>query len=253
MNPTRVIAIASTARSGSTLLAQGVAATGQGGDPREWFNPASMFPLGAAEGVPRISPLGHVGRTVRRLRRDPRWHINHRFTRRSIKRYLDVMGRDATTGDGILAFKTQWNQYHPVVLRHGFDAGYWGADVQWVRTMRQDRVRQAVSFTRAVQTGLWTAGHNDSGTPTYDARYIAKRVKAIAQAEAGWDAHFARIRVTPLTVDYEQLDADYEGTMATVLAYLDINAPVPPRQVTRQGDALNDEWVARFRAEHPGA
>lgn len=253
MSPTRVIAIASTARSGSTLLAEGLAATNEAGDPQEWFNPVTMFPLGAAEGVPRISLRGHAGRTVRRLRRDPRWWINHRFTRRSIEQYLDVMGRDATTDDGILAFKVQWNQYHPVVLRHGFDATYWGTDVQWVRTRRRDQVRQAVSLVRAVQTDMWTARHQARGTPTYDARRIAAQVASIGRDESAWDAHFDSIGVTPLTVDYEQLDADYEGTMATVLTYLGIDAPVPPRQLTRQGDALNDEWVARFRAEHPGA
>jgi LPS sulfotransferase NodH len=124
--------------------------------------------------------------------------------------------------------------------------------VQWIRTTRNDRLRQAVSTVRAMQTGMWTALLESRGEPVYDADRITGSLNNIRQYEAGWDRYFERIGVSPFTITYEQIDADYQGTMAAVFDYLGVHAAVPPRQITRQADALNDEWVARYLADHPG-
>lgn len=253
MSPSRVIAVAATARSGSTLLAQGLGATGQAGDPKEWFNPIGMYVTHQSWGVPRIAARGHAERVVNAVRRKPNWKVTHRFTRASLVRYLNELGEHTTTPNGVMSFKTMWGQYHQVLLRHHLDARFWGVDVQWVRTQRIDRVRQAVSTLRAVQTNAWTAQQSVRATPRYDADRIAAHLKGIERAEQHWDGHFASEGVAPLTVTYETLDSDYEGVMAGVLDHLGIDAPVPPRQLTRQGDALNDEWVERFSHDRPGA
>jgi LPS sulfotransferase NodH len=253
VTPQRVVVIAATARSGSTLLGAGLATTGVLGDAKEHFNQRILHDRRREWGAPRITMRGHAGRLRRRLSGDRTWTSTSRFTRRSMARYLDRLAEDRTGPTGVLSCKTMWTQYQPVLLSTGLSAGYWGVPVDWVRIGRVDRVRQAVSIVRAKQTGLWTAAHNAANSvhaaPTYDAPHIARNAAAIARDEASWDRYFDGLGVEPFTVTYEQLDADYDGTMASVLSHLGVDTPVPPRQLKRQSDAINDEWVARFLAD----
>jgi len=245
----RVVVIAATARTGSTLLTRGLGATGQFGDAREHFNPSRILERRQEWGVPRISMRGHAGSLRRRIQGDPRWAQVTRFTRRSVATYLDRLASEKTGPSGVLLCKTMWAQYEPVVLARDLDFGYWQVPVQWVRIRRVDRIRQAVSIEKARQTGQWEAAGVALGALTYDGPAIAASLAAITRDEAAWDNYLARLGVEPLTLTYEQLDGDYEDVMAKVLAYLGVTAGVPQRQLSRQADAINDDWVARFVAE----
>lgn len=248
MTPERVVVIAATARSGSALLGRGLATTGLLGDAQEHLNLRILDDRRQQWGVPRISMRGHAGRLRRRMSGDRTWTPTSRFTRRSMAGYLDRLAEDRTGPTGVLSFKAMWTQYDPVLLARGLDATYWGVPVHWVRIGRADRVRQAVSIVRAKQTGLWTADGDAVGEPTYDAADIAANVAAIARDEASWDRYLAGLGAQPFTVTYENLDADYDGVMGAVLSHLGVHAEVPPRQLRRQADGVNDEWVARFLA-----
>ena len=249
MRTSRVIVIAATARSGSTLLARGLGATGLLGDPEECLNPVIISDLRRQWGVPRITMRGQAGGLRRRLAGDRDWAYTFRYNRRSLVRYLDMLAEHRTGPTGVLSMKVMWTQYDSVMLSRDLSANHWGVPVEWLRTSRVDRVGQAVSVVRAKQTGQWTAEGRAVADPVYDAVDIAASLAAENRFEAKWDAYFADIGVEPFTVGYEQLDADYDGTMASVLSHLGVDTPVPPRQLKRQGDAINDEWVARFLAD----
>lgn len=160
-----------------------------------------------------------------------------------------MLAKHRTGPTGVLSMKVMWTQYDSVMLSRDLSADHWGVPAEWLRTSRVDRVRQAVSVVRAKQTGQWTAEGRPVANPAYDAADIAASLAAENRYEGKWDAYFADIGVEPFAVSYEQLDADYDGTMASVLSHLGVDTPVPPRQLKRQGDAINDEWVARFLAE----
>ena len=67
-----------------------------------------------------------------------------------------------------------------------------------------------------------------------------------------WDAWFAKQGIVPFAVTYEQLVADYSGTVRAVLALLGESVDeVPPPRIQRQGSSLNTEWAERFRNERP--
>jgi len=249
VTPSRVVVIATTARSGSTLLARGLGATGILGDPEEYLNPATIAGLRRQWGVPRVTLRGQAGRVRRRLAGDRTWANTVRYNRRSLIRYLDMLAEHRTGPTGVLSMKVMWMQYQPMLLARDLSADHWGVPVEWVRISRVDRVRQAVSVVRAKQTGQWTAAQRPVAGPVYNAIDIAASVATQTRNEAAWDAYFTDIGVEPFTVGYEQLDADYDGTMASVLSHLGVDTPVPPRQLKRQGDAINDEWVARFLAD----
>ncbi len=74
---------------------------------------------------------------------------------------------------------------------------------------------------------------------------------------AVWEDYFGRHRVSPHTVVYEDLVADYEAGLRGCLDFLGVGAPAAllTPGIRRQADELTDEWVERFlrdrRAERP--
>lgn len=250
--PQRVVVIAATPRSGSTLLGTGLGATGRLGQPEEHLNRATIAPL---PGPPWSAPRVRVGRALRtvhrRVRPDPRRDVIH-LDRASVERYLWTVAHRYASDDGVLSMKVMWRQLDLIVLAQGLDLDLWRAPITWIRTRRLDRVAQAVSASIAVQTDQWRADEPRAGLrrARYERAHIQQRLDEIDQQEAGWDRYFGDRSITPIEVTYEDLDARYEATMARVLTELDLEGtPVPPRQLTRQGDERNAQWRQRFRAE----
>ena len=129
----------------------------------------------------------------------------------------------------------------------------------WLR--RADKLRQAVSWERAAQTGVWS----NTGEPLpivvprprFDRDAIQVRLDEIERGEADWQELFDRAGVKPVQVGFDELAADYEGTARRVLAELRIEAPADlwfaPRRLRLMSDAVNERWAERFlgsRAAH---
>ncbi len=70
--------------------------------------------------------------------------------------------------------------------------------------------------------------------------------------EAGIQEFFAEGRIKPLNIFYEDLVLDYEGTVRTILDYLELDShsatPAPPALI-KLADSVSEEWVQRFREE----
>lgn len=139
-------------------------------------------------------------------------------------------------------------------------AGLWPAafpNVHYVWLTRRDKVRQAVSIHRAVQTQQWVQTAGDAPPPaerpTYDFAAIDWWRRHIAAQEAEWRCFFERAGVAPLSLAYEEFIMAYEATAAAVLDYLGVPAPqplaLPAPRPRRQADALSEQWVQQFRRE----
>ena len=89
-------------------------------------------------------------------------------------------------------------------------------NLRYVWLSRADKICIAISWERAVQTGLWT----DSGEqlpivparPRFEKRAIQARLDELERGEANWWQLFERAGVKPVQVGYEELVADYEAT-----------------------------------------
>jgi LPS sulfotransferase NodH len=115
---------------------------------------------------------------------------------------------------------------------------------------RADKVGQAVSLWRAVQTRAWSS-QDDPGerTPVYDHRGIAHLLARLEAHDAAWITWFGANDLAPLTVTYERFDAAYDATMHQVLDHLGLAADtIPPPPIQRQADERSARWAARFRA-----
>jgi LPS sulfotransferase NodH len=250
----RVIVVASTARSGSTLLCRALSGSGRAGAPTEYFNPD--FYRDRLRSVPfgDVSMRGRVGQARRLLTGDAEWRrvTLARLSKGAAARLVRDIGVEHASADGVFGVKFMWSQYQPL-LHRGFGAEVWGAPVSWVSIRRADHLRQAVSFCMAEQTRQWTATEERRATAQYAPDRIAGLMQSFADHERLWDRYFQQIGVQPLRVTYEQLDADYERTVADVLAHLGCaGAPVVPRALERQSDEVTEEWIERYRRERGG-
>lgn len=118
---------------------------------------------------------------------------------------------------------------------------------------RTDTISQAVSWARAEQTHRWHPGEEvvpGGHEPRFDRDLIARLVDTIHAHEAAWQDWFAGQGLVPYEITYEELAGDPIGVTRAVLDHLGIALPAN-RAITvrdhQQADALNAEWVARFR------
>jgi LPS sulfotransferase NodH len=125
--------------------------------------------------------------------------------------------------------------------------------LHYIWITRRDKVRQAVSFEKAIQTNMWAMIDESplfTGELHFEAAHIEALMHVIEEHEAGWQHYFAANGITPFTVIYEELIAAYEQTAMQILHELSI--PVPqslqfaPRRMRQQADALSEEWVQRY-------
>ena len=258
--------VCATERSGSTLLCEALAATGVAGRPAEYFEalrgsdvprrPAEYFDGALTPELERLLPPG---------RAEPAPELAGAATYAD---YLAWAVEAGTTANGVFGAKLMWGHVGDLAGRLR-DAGvsraatdgdvlrevFPGAD--FVRIVRRDRVEQAVSLWRAIQTQRWrAAGESGDGStpraPVYHRDAIAHLARRLAEHERGWSALFARIGADPLTISYDDLVGDLPGCVDAVLdrigAALPAGVTVKP-SLARQADELSRSWVERFGRE----
>lgn len=201
-------------------------------------------------GVPHATHVGKAGQALRWLRGDQDWRHTCHLKRDSVRDYLLRVAVEHTGASGTLCWKTMWISYRDVMLARGLDVGIWNLPMVWIRIRRLDRIRQAVSFARAIQTKQWLASHAAGGKSTYDHDLIAHCEQLIAAQEAGWDSYFAGLAITPIDVTYESLTATHGAVIKDLLVALGHpGVESPPPQLQRQADEQSDSWVDRYLRE----
>jgi trehalose 2-sulfotransferase len=128
-------------------------------------------------------------------------------------------------------------------------------DPQLIFVTRRDKVAQAISLWRAVQTQSWRAEDaTKADDPAYEYTAIDHLVSQLESDERSWKEWFARTGQQPFVVTYDQLEAAPAETVATVLHVLglpDTSVAVP--RLSRQRDELSAAWAERYRQERAQA
>jgi LPS sulfotransferase NodH len=186
----------------------------------------------------------------------------------SYRDHLERTFKLGTTDNGVFGSKLMWSQLSELhrlagelpefnglgrfdLLERLFDCP------RYVRVTRRDKVRQAVSLWRALQTRSWRAEHaHDDPRPVelhYRFQGIDHLVQALHEEDRAWGEFFANHDVSPLSIVYEDdLDVDRDGTVRRALAHIGVSAPpgwqaVEP--IKRQADAMSEEWVAAYHRD----
>ena len=248
-SPTRSYLVCATQRSGSTLVCQALKATGIAGVPEEYFEALqhSGRPRRPEEyftGLDDPTILSHLGERHRRAADDPE-PTSPLWTRTAYDRYLEWAMEQGTTDNGVFGAKLMWNyfgdfvsllrnvpEYRDLPLAELLPAVF--PDLTFVRVVRANKVRQAVSLWKAIQTATWRQENpsqakemgalaEDSDTPPYknfmdehlpalrfDYNAISHLIGGILRDEARWDAFFEHVRIRPVLVLYENFAADQD-------------------------------------------
>ncbi|MFN8635161.1 MAG: Stf0 family sulfotransferase [Chloroflexota bacterium] len=256
--------ICTTPRSGSNFLCEVLQATGVAGHPDEYFwNP----------------PAGHEDWTL------AEWEA-----------YVDQIRQEGTTPNGVFGLKIMWGYFGetasrlaslrdqataspPEILAATFP------NLRYVHLTRRDKVRQGISWYRAMKTERWRsadAGTEGAPTPVFDFEAIHYLANVAANDDRAWQGFFAQHGIEPLVVVYEELERSPEQVSRQILDFLQLSTPErlpvpeslertisqPPRGCAphpfcpsppqpssppvwrhqRQADALTDAWVQQYHA-----
>jgi LPS sulfotransferase NodH len=271
VRPTASYLVCATPRSGSTLLCHLLSATGVAGRPEEYFEALHH------SGLPRrpheyFQPDRHadiVERLAFREMPERPARPNELWAPDTYDRYLAWATEQGTTPNGVFGAKLMWGYLFDFAdLVRRID-GFAGLPVprllerafpglRYVRVTRQDKVRQAVSLWKAVQTQTWRrdAGAQSEGPAapaTYDFAAIHHLVNQLHAHDNAWTGYFTGLGVDPLVVTYEELAAEKASTVRRVLDHVGIAPPpegiaLEPR-LEQQADALSEEWVTRYETQ----
>lgn len=240
--------ICTSPRSGSTLLCSMLHATGCAGHPASWFHEPSLDEWAADLGVSLrgeketdqiaalIEAAKHKGRAS-----GPLFAI--RLQRQSAVFFLDTLAR-----------------LHPDALNDLSRIRASFGDTRFIYLTRRDKVAQAVSYMRAVQSGLWHRAADGSElerlaphrSPWYDADFLSEWVETFTSYDHEWRAWFTLERITPLALTYEDLCCKRLVTLGRALGYLDLD-PQLAKDVSPSVQILSDsqsaDWIQRFKRD----
>jgi trehalose 2-sulfotransferase len=252
---TRLLAIASVERTGSTLLCSILRQTRAAGTPIEYLNiqTDNFARFRSRTGVPKLKlHLRPLGALRTRAGRRFAWRDIDWFTKSSWLAYLSAIAEQRATDNGVFGIKMHWNQYERHMLEVGVDVGFWSVPVSWVRITREDEIRQAISFVRADQTESWNSSMMVMRDPVYDADAIEAALGRIQRENDAWETYFNENGITPMHITYEQLTQDTDSTIRSIMNHIGSPVEFVPAPTTRsQSDGTNAEWSRRFLAERP--
>ena len=186
-----------------------------------------------------------------------------------VHEFLGAAFAESASPNGVGGFKVMWQHFDRLIdeaLRDGAHRGLRRIDVEgqiaattrfvWLR--RRNRVRQAISWTKALQSDGW---HMESqrayrGAYTYDFPGICLARWRIHRAETGWSDFFRRCDARPLVLYYEDCLSDLPEAIGSIAWFLGVpppdEVPAASSSLEVQADAVNDEWEHRFRVDSAG-
>lgn len=214
--------IASTPRSGSTLLGKLLWETKRAGAPHEYF---------------------HDKHSKDYLER---WKIN------SLEEYVQHLHRYRSSENGIFGIKLHFHQLQnfnlaPLELNRIFDYP------QFVFIKRRNKILQAISFAKALQTKQWALCVGEQlKIANYDFNQIDQALRQLEAEEEKWEAFLNANIIDYKTVYYEDFIEDIQGSLKDVMNYLEIQdvemISVKP-SIVKMADEKTMEWLDRFLKE----
>ena len=234
--PERVYILASAPRSGSTYLSHLLWQSGCLGAPLEYFN---------------FLPTGHYASVSGSAEKQiALWRsvLHHRTSPNGVF--------------GVKCFPAMVNylaQRNPALFREVTSTLLASnPDPKIVQLKRRDRIAHAISYARAVRSGIWRAEQEEKGQPAtvpYSEDAIDEALQALGGEEATWDSLYANSGITPLVLWYEDVIERPEEAVESVATHLgvtlDPSATVSVPEIRRQSRADAEKWAEQHaRLQH---
>lgn len=227
--PDLVYMLASAPRTGSSWFSHLLWGTGCLGAPLEYLNFDEAGPYGfASRSLPQQEALW---RSVLRRRTSP----NGVF--------------------GLKCFPTQLQQLqegHPALLKYVLSTLLSGPHPRVVWLGRRDKVAHAVSYARAILSGVWRKEQEAGEEPRIEYSDIAiERAGRLLDGQlAAWEEMFRDLRIQPLRLWYEEVIERPDEAVERVADYLGVEllseAAIAVPVIQRQSEADSREWARRY-------
>lgn len=258
--------VCATQRSGSTMLCELLRATAVAGVPDEYFErlratglprqPRQYFDDPSTEAIAARLPPPVPGRP----------EVPGEF-----EAWFRYVLQRATTPNGVFGAKMMWNYFEDfrermaelpdlsgLTFNEQLTAVFPRLKIIFIR--RRDKVAQAVSLWRAIQTQQWrTESESDSAADisgtTADIAYDYEAIEFLRNELHHWDDRwedwFHATGREPIRVFYDEFTVSRAATIGRVLDVLGVDPPEPEgkKPIQRQADELSRDWVARFRED----
>ncbi len=227
--PGKSYLLASVPRAGSTFVSHLFWSTGCFGAPLEYLNFEPSGPYGDASGRP-----------------DQQMHL---WNNALVKR---------TSPNGVFGLKTFPGQLHhlqqanPALVDEAirFLVGP-GSGRKVVQLRRRDKTAHAISYARAMLSGIWRKEQEGEGRdePEYSEIALQRAAKMIEQQEDGWEAMYRDIGIVPLVLWFEDVLAEPAAAIAQVGNYLGVSidpaAAIDVPRIERQDQQGAKAWAQR--------
>ncbi|MCO4746223.1 MAG: hypothetical protein KC912_15605 [Proteobacteria bacterium] len=242
--PRAIYVIASTPRTGSTLLCRSLWDTGMVGAPKEYLNPMQIRDWEVR--------LGGMASSLRhRALSGPALALAGRlgWGEARVTAHLERVMRRRTSATGWFGMKIHAHHHRRWFGTRSMESAL--GPIRWIRIVRADRLAQAVSWERALQTGRWASHQGSSWSlpPRYSRNAIGRRLRTIERDEAWWDDVLAGEDVLHLT--YERLHQARATAVREALRHIRVQGAeaigVHAASIEKQADSLNLDWMRRYQ------
>lgn len=215
LKPSQKYCIASTPRSGSTLISKMLLSTGLAGAPKEYLSTLLI----------------------------QAW-LRQRENKKNLN--LDYYIRDLharrTSPNGVFGMKIHWRQIEEMAKKISFAAiGPHLNDIdKFIFISRKDKISQAISYYIANNTGVFHSDHEvwlselSVPQPPFNSTQILKHLRDILREEEGWEQFFKEQKKPVHRICYEEFISDYQAQCGKIFNFLTINAPLPEELPTKE-------------------
>ncbi|MCG9126633.1 sulfotransferase [Candidatus Poribacteria bacterium] len=185
--------------------------------------------------------------------------------------FLNKVVEKGTTPNGVFGTKLMWGYFDRFISKVRQTPQFMNSEMtsnevlntlypnlHFIWIMRRDKVRQAISLWKGLQTVVWWKRIGDpepklDKEPEYNYEAIDYLAQEIMFHEAAWQEYFSQYSITPFTVIYEDLVLKYEETAFNVMDWLGIDYPdnlkFGERRLLKQADEISEIWVERYIKE----
>lgn len=251
-SPFRSYVICTSPRSGSTLLCKLLEGTGRAGHPGSHFHEADLTHWQERFG---IAPM--TGEDETEL----------------LQPLFDAALRMGDGGTGLFGLRMQRHSFpffrtklRLLYPREDTDLDAIKAafgSTLFIYLKREDKLAQAISYTKADQTGLWHRKADGSELerlkpaeePIYDGPLLKQTREMFLGHDREWEAWFTDQGISPCRLTYEEMSLDPVGGLNRVLEALGL--AVCPRSTevptARLSDQLSLAWGHQFRKDYGSA
>ncbi len=211
MIPEKTYIVATTHRSGSSLFCELLSKTGVAGKPNEYFQGEAQQELASETGPEQY--LQNVHR-IMAANTSPNGVFGVKFMIVGFARHFGP----------ILSKIPAYRGLAPAQAIASFFP-----DVQYIFLTRRDKIRQAWSWLKARQTGVWRTGDEaatkEGELPAYDFDQVETLARQLTEEETAWQRFFQKSGLTPLVITYEDMLDARQATILRTLEYLGITCP----------------------------